>query len=320
LHPTEGGLVISVAPYALNNLISIGLLLGRQQEAEGYLKDLKPAAAGYYGGLCKFLVRDFEGSNEAFSAVIRTKDAVLRSSAYGARASLLAELGRVREALTVLEEGIASDAATGNVTGRGRKLLASAHLHFLGGEKVRARALALEATRFDGDTECLRRAASLLARAGFPADARTVFGRMNAPDEGRRFETARTIVTAEIALAEGHLKEALAGFAKADQLAAPIHPRDFLGRSLERAGRIEEALGAWRRIADRPALVWVSQPDLHAPGLWTEALLHVTELALRAGQPDAGRAALTLFLKIREHADADLPQSAVARQLLKQFE
>jgi hypothetical protein len=89
---------------------------------------------------------------------------------------------------------------------------------------------------------------------------------------------------------------------------------------LERAGRIEDALAAWRRIANRPALIWVAQPDLRDPGLWTEALLHVAELSLRAGQPDAGRAALTLFLKIREHADADLPQSAVARQLLKQFE
>ena len=310
LRPTEGG---------LSNLLSIELLLGRQQEAEGYLKDLKSAFAGYYRGLSKFLVRDFEGSNEAFSALILTKDAALRSAVYGAKAALLAELGRVRDALSVLEEGIASDAATGNLTGRGRKFLASAHLQFLSGEKRRARALALEATRLDGDTECLGRAGGLLARAGFPADARTVLGRMDAPDEGRRFETARTIVSAEITLAEGHIKEALAGFAKADQLAAPIYPRDFLARPWEHAGRIEDALAVWRRIANRPALIWIEQPDLRDPGLWTEALLHVTELSLRVGQLDSGRAALTLFLKIREHADVDLPQSVVARQLLKQF-
>jgi tetratricopeptide (TPR) repeat protein/predicted Ser/Thr protein kinase len=302
---------------SLSNLVSIGLLSGRKQEVAGYLAELKPAAASYYGGLSKFLDRDFAGCEKALREVVRDKD--LRSAAYGALASLLGELGRVQDALSVLEEGIASDTATGNATGRGRKLLASAHLQLSAGAKGVAQGLALEASRVDGDTDCLRRAGSLLAQAGFSGDARTVLARINFPNEGHRSDTARTIVTAEIALAERRNQEALAGFSNADKLAPPIHPRDFLARAWERAERIEEALGAWRRIADRPGLVWVSRPDLHPPGLWTEALVRVAALSLRVRRPEEGRAALALFSKIRERADANSSGSETAQRLLKQY-
>jgi eukaryotic-like serine/threonine-protein kinase len=311
LHPMDVG---------LNNLISVGLLLGRRQEVAGYLKDVRPAAANYYGGLAQVLDRDLVGSEAAILAVIRSNDALLKSPAYGAWASILGELGRVHEALAVLEEGIASDSATGNVTGRARKLLASAHLRLQRQEKGIARTLAHDAARRDRDTECLRRAGCLLARAGFSADARDILGQMSAPDEGRRYETAHTVLAAEIALAEGRINEATQLFSKADQFAPPIHPRDFLANAWERMGRTEEALAAWKRIADRPSLVWVSQPDLYAPGLWTEALVRVAQLSLRAGRIESGRAALTLFLKFREHADGDLPQSAMAQKLLAQYQ
>ncbi len=304
----------------LMNLVSLSLLFGRQRDVNGYLKDLKPAFATYYGGLAKFLSRDWAGSETAFAAVIRGEDQRLRSSGYGARAALLSELGRVHEALGVLEEGIESDTASKNLTGRGRKLLASAHIQHSLGAKGKARALALESARSDGDTECLRRAGTLLAQAGLSSDAREVLSRMKASNEGRRFETARTILEAAIFLSEGRIEEALAEFAKADELAPPIHPREFFANALERAGRTDRALRAWQRIADRPALVWVPQPDIYAPGLWSEALVRVAELSLRAGQLDSGRAALALFIKIREHADADSAQSALAQRLLAQYQ
>jgi tetratricopeptide (TPR) repeat protein len=284
------------------------------------LKDVRPAAANYYGGLAQVLDRDIVGSEAAILSVIRSNDTLLASPAYGAWASILGELGRVHEALAVLEEGIASDSASGNVTGRARKLLASAHLRLQRQEKGVARTLAHDAARRDRDTECLRRAGCLLARAGFPADARDLLGQMSAPDEGRRYETAHTVLAAEIALAEGRISDAIQLFSKADQLAPPIHPRDFLAHAWERADRIEEALAAWKRIGDRPSLVWVSQPDVHAPGLWTEALVRVAQLSLSVGRIESGRAALTLFLKVREHADGDSPQSAMAQKLLAQYQ
>jgi eukaryotic-like serine/threonine-protein kinase len=308
---------------SLINLISVSLLLGKPEEAAGYLKELRDSRssfAPFYAALANFLEQNFGGCQTILTTVAQDTHAPLRSQAYGGQACLDAELGRVHEALAVLEEGIAVDAAAENSTGLSRKLLASAHLRLLGGENSSARVLALEATRRDADTECLRRAGSLLARAGFPGDSRRVLARMDAPDEGWRIDTARAILAAEIALAEDHIEEALTNFSKADRLAPPIYPRELLAHAWERAGRIEEALAVWKRIADRPSLVWVSRPDLHAPGLWTEALVRVADLSLRAGRIESGRAALTLFLKIREHADADSPQSAVAQKLLAQYQ
>jgi tetratricopeptide (TPR) repeat protein len=311
LHPTE---------VTLNNLVAVGLELGKQQDVAAYLSKMKPAAAGYLGSLAKFLNQDYAGCDVDLLAVIRGDDARLRSAAYGARASLLGELGRLREARGVLEQGVVADVATGNLAGRARKLLALAHLQLSGSDKGSARGSALEAALHDGDTACLWRVGSLLARAGFPADARKVLARISSPDEGRRVDTARTIVAAEIALAERRMEEALREFAKADQLVPPIHPRDFLARALESAGRADEALAAWRRIAERPALVWESEPDLHPPGTWTEALVRVAGLSLQLGRPASGRAALALVLKTQEHADADLPQFAVVQKLLKQYQ
>jgi tetratricopeptide (TPR) repeat protein/predicted Ser/Thr protein kinase len=301
-----------------DNLVLIGLLRGQKQEVAGNLKDLPPALATYLGSFLKFLDRDFMGCETALRAVIH-EDRPFRSVAYGALASLFGERGRAHEALAILDEGTASDALEGNATGRGLKLLASAHLHFLAGERGTAKGLAQEATQPDSDTECLRRAGCLLAQAGFLPEARAILARLNVRDEGHRSETARMIVAAEIDLAEGRKQKALDGFDKAAALAPPIHPRDFLARAWERAGEIDKALIAWRRIAHRPELVWSSQPGLHPPGLWTEALLRVAALSQRVGQLKAGGEALALFLKIRERADTNSPQSEAAQRLLKQY-
>ncbi len=314
LHPAQSSLI---------NLISVGLHLGRHKEIAGYLKELtisQPSYALFYGGLARFIQRDFTDCASLMATVAADPQAPLRSQADTALALVHAESGRVREALDALRQGIARDLAAGNSTGLGRKLLASAHLRLLLGEKDTARQLALDASRRDRDTDCLRRAGTLLARSGFPADARNVLQQMNAPDEGHRFETARSVLSAEIGLAEGHIEEALTNFSNADQLASPINPREFMAHAWDRAGRTEEALAAWKRIADRPSLVWVSQPDLHAPGLWTEALVRVAELSLRVGSIESGRAALTLYLKVREHADTDSPQSTMAQKLLAQYQ
>jgi hypothetical protein len=178
----------------------------------------------------------------------------------------------------------------------------------------------LDAVQYDRDTVSLRRAATLLARAGFVADARKILDAMVSYDEGRRFEIARAVVTGEVALAEGRVEASLAEFAKADRLAPPGYPREFLANAWQHAGRLDESLAAWRRLSERPASIWVPQPEMHPPGLWTEALLHVAELTVRTGRAEEGHAALDFFLKIREHADTDSPQSILARKLLAQHQ
>ncbi len=304
----------------LTNLISVDLLSGQRQDLSRYLKTLRPLTASYYSALARFLDRDFDGCDTQFREVTSGNDARLRSSAWGARACLLAELGRHDEAQETLAQGIASDEAAGQRDGHARKLLALAHLRLLQGQRGSARAAILDAVHYDRDTVSLRRAGTLLARAGFVADAGKILDAMNSYDEGRRFETARAIVTGEVVLAEGHVEAALAEFAKADQLAPPSSPREFLANAWQRAKRVDESLAAWRRLSDKPARIWVPQPEMHPPGMWTEALLHVAELSIRAGRPGEGRGALNLFLEIRKHADSDSPQSILARKLLAQYE
>ena len=300
----------------LTNLTVVALMLGRASEAESYVRQLKPETAGNYQGRLRFLQRDFAGAEAAFAAASKIGEPRLRSLALGARAALLAELGRVREAAQVLEEGIKNDADSGNNVGQARKRVALGYLRLAAGNRDGARTEALAASLQDPDTGSRFRAGSLLARAGFTADARTIRARMSGLYEGRRFEAATQTLDAEIALAEGRAADALAGFETADRLTAPIRPRQFLARVWERAGRLDEARTAFLRIAAKPELVWSEPPDLYDPGIWSESLLRAAELSIRLGAREEGRAALQQFLKLREHADPDSPQSSSARRLL----
>ena len=300
------------------NLIVVGLLMGRQADVSAYLgsKNLSEASRYYYTGLALVLSGDMDGAGTAFQNVFKRNDR-LQGLAAGAYAASLAEMGRDAEAEAVLQRGIEAEKEAGNPGGRARKLLARAHLRLGFGDRPSARSLAVDAARLSDDTGLLQRAGSLLARAGFPADARLLRQRMSAPDQGRRIETAQAIVDGEIALAEGSNQRAAEYFRKADRLAPAIHPRDFLARAWQRLGRVEDALAAWRRIADWPALVWNLTPDAYDPGIWSESLLRVAELSLRSGRAAEGRTVLDRFLKMRPNADGSALESVLARQLLE---
>jgi serine/threonine-protein kinase len=301
----------------LTNLVVVAVLLGRPGEAAAYIDKLPPAVAAIYRGRIKFLSRDYGGAEAAFLAASRGADARMRSLAIPSRAALLAELGRHHEAVQALEQGIAAESASGNPAQQARQRLSLGHLYLVAGHRDAARIKAQEAAQQDSDTLILLRAGSLLARAGFPSDARSVSARMNAPEQGRRFQTAQTILDGEIALAEGRKADAIAAFEKANRLTAPIRPRVFLARAWEQAGRNADALDAWRRIAFKPELLWSETPDLNDPGAWSESLLRVADLSLRAGLRDEGLASLKLFHELRSHADSDSPQSALAQKLLE---
>jgi len=301
----------------LSNLVVIALLLGRQDEAASYVKQLSPVTAGNYVGRLKFLSHDYEGSEAAFLAVSKGPDPRQRSLAFGARAALFAELGRYGDALLALEEGIGIDDKAGQKAEQARKLLARAHLRLGTGQRGAARSDALTAVSLDSDTSNLQRAGSLLARAGYPSDARTIRVQMNSPDEGRRFQTAVAILDAEIALAEGRTAEALAAFEDSGRLSAPVRPHEFLARAWERAGQQQKAFGVWRRIASSPALVWSATPDQYDPGLWSESLLRTADITSQLGLGEESRVVLERFLKLRYNADPGSPQSALATKLLK---
>ena len=303
-------------PRNLTNLVCVALLLGRPQEAASYLKTVEPPVATYFGGLVKFLNFEFEAAEADFTSALQNQDTRIRSMAYGAKACLLAELGRPREARNVLESGAVQDAAAADSAGRARKMLALAHLWLLDGQPDRTRALVLDAVRQYNETEILVRAGTMLARAGFRKDARELLNQLNSLYEGRRFETSRAILASEVAFAEGRRDQALAGFQAASQLAPPIHSREFLANAFDHTGRVEDALSFYRRIVGRPALIWFLSPIRYDPGAWTSALLRTSSLYLRLGRRQEARQSLDQFFRIRKTAEADDPQSGAARKLL----
>jgi tetratricopeptide (TPR) repeat protein len=301
------------------NLVVVNLLLAAgqkvPQEVPAYLKGLAPSQSAYYGGLAGVISGNFAEAEDLFKSVPHD-DAQVSGRAVVARACLLAELGRHREAISVLETGINDDSSSGRSDSKARSLVALAHLNWLKGRRDVARILALQAAREDNDTLVSVRAGTVLARARFFTDARGILDRMKSPSEGRRLETARAILTAEIALADNRVGDALSTSLAADKLAPPIHPRQFMARALERIGHKEEALTKWRRIADAPALIWHSEPGVYEPGAWTEALFQAADLSAQLGQKPQARTYFDQFLKIREHSDPDDPQSDTARKLL----
>jgi len=312
LHPT---------PETLRNLIRVDLLLGDHRGAASYAKGLHDGYEKYDGAVAKVLEGDFKGAEIDLASVLSGGgDSRVLSKAAVAFAYLLAERGRQHEALAALDEGITRDAKDGHFPRKSRKLVAKAHLELLGGRFGSARDLALRAANEDPDTVNQALAGALLARAGFAAEARNLLARLNSPDEGRRFETARAMLTAETRLAEGHIPEALFSLEEANRLAPPIHPRAFWAYGLERAGRSGDALIAWRRIASAPALLWTEiHDDAYDPCLWTEALLKTARLELEAGRKTEARTALDQFFEIRKDPDPDDPLSAAARKLLNTF-
>src|SRR5262249_31382712 len=160
------------------------------------------------------------------------------------------------------------------------------------------------------------RAGSLLARGGFLEAARALLQKLDFPGEGRRVEIARSVLSGEIALAEGRIKDALVQLRRGADLAPPIEPREYLGRGLNMAGRSEEALAEYQRIMTAPAAIWQNGADNSDPGLWTDSMLHVAELNAKIGRKAEANAAVIRFLNFHAQADSDSPRVIAARKLL----
>jgi serine/threonine-protein kinase len=307
-------------PVNLQNLVVVDLMLGDSAQANGdveALRSVKPVLAEYLRGIANWLAGDVSGADRSFSILSGSEDGRFRSIGFGAKAYVLAETGRSRAASAALREGIAADIRAGNSAGHARKLLAIAALSLDNEDKANLKTVALEAVAQDHSARTYLRAGTLLARGGLLAAARSVLGNLEFPDEGRRFEIARSILSGEIAVAEGRTGEGLADLQRAASLAPQIQPREYLAHALEQAGRQEEALGEYQRIVAAPAVMWQSgSADDNDPDLWTSSMLRVADLSARTGRKDEARAMLTRFLKLHAQADSDSRQTTAARKLL----
>jgi hypothetical protein len=109
------------------------------------------------------------------------------------------------------------------------------------------------------------KAVTILARAGFIADAREV-SRKFPEIRGPRNRCFRLRMDGELAAASGKFADAVGLMEQAARIDSAKRPKEYLARVLYLAGQKERAGQIYREIAEVPNEDWLS-PDTEWPGL-----------------------------------------------------
>ncbi len=280
------------------------------------LRGLRQAQwASFLEGVSHFLQGNYEAALQRFGGLAQSPYPYWRSRGHGVQACLLAEMSRYEEALRVLNEGLAWDAGNGQIAGQADKLLALAWIRYRRNEPAAARAACLNAVELESSPDRLRRAGTLLARAGFAEEAERLLARCPQDTGVVVYQVARHHVLGEIHLARGNKAKALEEFSKADALEAPARHREYLARALESAGDPVGAFRAYQKTVESAALIWQA-PEEDFPGLWAESLFHCARLAHALGREEEYSKAAARYVALTRNGDPDRGHAAEARKLL----
>jgi hypothetical protein len=176
---------------------------------------------------------------------------------------------RFPEAIKILKEGISFDAANGLNFNEADKWLAVAYLRLRVHTLSSCRAAALQAIKKESGRLHLLKAGTLLARAGFTAEATQMLYSLPTMKDIPVFEQAVHQLQGEIWEAEGKPQQALQEMQIASDRDSPVSPREYLARAWEKAGNAPQALAFYRKIVASPAAVWQS-PENYDPGFWAD--------------------------------------------------
>ena len=257
-----------------------------------------------------------------------------KTSAYSLRASMLADLGRMRQAMAVLEEGVIYDEKNQFPVERRDKLIGLGYLNFQQQELDQCKKLAAQAAEPDplpGQTsasaENQRRAPSprhrmeagvLLARCGDIHSAGEQLSELETyPDVPLvRGEIER--LRGEIALAGHHPEEGASAFEKAARLSSARDNQTYLAEALIALGKLKRAAEILKRVADDPGHTLLYR-DHDFPGLWGDSLAKLISLE-QMEQPTAC-AYMELFLRIRQSSDTSVGNGEIlkTRQMFRHF-
>ncbi len=237
--------------------------------------------ADAFEGALQFIDGEHAEAERFFRGMTRDPETVLASRGYSLLAAALGELGRLDEAAGALREGIEQDAKWGRPSDRSGKLLDLAQVFLLQGKAQDARAACLEALALERGPHQVALAGTLLARGGFPEDARRLLPELAAERDKPLFERVALRVQGEILLVEGHTNLALEDLRRAAALDRPIEPKLYLARALRLAGNLEEAAASYGEIARSEGLIWMKRicERPHPPGFFAGALEEYAEIA-----------------------------------------
>jgi eukaryotic-like serine/threonine-protein kinase len=264
------------------------LVLGQfaqTRDAIGRLHKMhRPDAADAIQVSLNMLEEDFPGALEAIGRMKQSADPLYKTRAYSLHASLLSEMRKYPEAVKVLKEGIAFDAANGLTFNEADKWLAMSYLYLRSHAFSRCRTAALQAVKRENGRLHLLKAGTLLARAGYTIDARQILHLLETEPDLPVFTEARHELRGEIFEAEGKLQEAYQELTLASDLDVPNGPREYLVRILAKTGKTGQAFTLCRQTVVAPALIW-QLPEFHDPGLWADMEEKYAALDTEANDP-----------------------------------
>jgi hypothetical protein len=125
---------------------------------------------------------------------------------------------------------------------------------------------------------------------------------------------ARHQLAGEILLYHGDRNSALREFEAADRLDSPLRIREYLANAYASSDP-ERSLFLYQNAAASRGAFW-QYADCELPGLRSGMLLETGRLARRLGDDTRARQAVREYLQIRQSADADIPETLQAKELL----
>ncbi len=304
--------------YIADHLARYNLILGNFAEVSRYtaeVRDLKHSDwADEVDGQAAVLSGDYDRADKLFFALRKSTDPYLSSISYQLQASSLAERGRYKEAIVILNAGVAADSRTGNSGNRADKLLGLAYLYLKSNNREAARDAALKSADAEHGLRRITEAGSLLARAGFTSDVDRLLDGLSTDERFIVARVARLRLHGEILLARSNCERALPLMQKAiteDQERALLH--DYWGRSLSLCKRSDEAMREFAELRKYPGGVW-HQAESYMPGYNADLLFESAQLSFRLGRPDASKQ-LSAYIILRE--GSAIPQLAEAKTMFQ---
>ncbi|MBX9602643.1 MAG: protein kinase [Bryobacteraceae bacterium] len=161
----------------------------------------------------------------------------------------LADTSPAADCLKLARQYAAADEAGGFRMSAAMKLVVAATMAAASGGP--SRDLALRACAVDNSLTVVVRAAAVLARRGFPRDAREVSRRLDLSLDVPRVRAARLRLDGEIALAEGRVAEALRALDRARREEVQPFGHEYWAYALGKAGRKEEMARALAEVEAR---------------------------------------------------------------------
>jgi tetratricopeptide (TPR) repeat protein len=270
------------------HLAALYLLLGRFDDAKRATEQVKTLGSWEWStwleGESEFLKGNYDAGLEIIRTLRSSPSEEWQSKSFRYRAKFLAEMGRVAEAILVLEQGAAFDHSHGRAPDESEKLLHLSYLAWLQHDFQTARRHALQATLVDDSPAHLCDAGTLLARSGFVDDARSLLRKLpslNIP----RMVLARKRLSGEIEMAQGRRQAGIEDLKEAQKSSRPRDQQEYLAYAYATAGQQTKAANTYKSLVRNKGRMWLDV-DSPFPGLWSNAVFAYLGTPIGAEDPD----------------------------------